>query len=207
MRRINSALIVVCLSVMVVAAGCSRSDRTGTTARNGGVSNSDLERMVKEKLTSDPQLNTTDIKVSADADHNQIKLSGTVPSEDLRTKAIDIAKSVQPDASITDTIDVKPHEMARVEDQGAVDRNANNPYDRTNSGRTDEAIRSQIESKLNSDPALAADNVKVDVSKDNVVTLKGTVKSGEEKARAQKLAERIDGVAQVRNDLKVKGDK
>ena len=100
MRRLNFRVIALfCISFVAIAAiNCSRGNRYGTTARNHG-SNSDVEQMVKSKLTADPQLSAADISVSADARNNEIKLSGTVPSEELRARAISIAKSVDKSAT------------------------------------------------------------------------------------------------------------
>jgi len=39
---------------------------------------------------------------------NKVKISGTVVSQEMRTKAVDLAKSVQPGITIEDEIEVKP---------------------------------------------------------------------------------------------------
>ena len=71
-------------------------------------SNADLESAVKAKLKTDEQLRSADLGVSADSTHNQITLSGFVESEALRSKAVELAKSVDSGLTVNDQIEVKP---------------------------------------------------------------------------------------------------
>jgi osmotically-inducible protein OsmY len=48
------------------------------------------------------------LDVDADVDKNEVTLSGTVRSQDMRAKAVDLAKSVQAGITVNDKIDVKP---------------------------------------------------------------------------------------------------
>lgn len=72
------------------------------------MSDSDLEKAIRAKLESDDAVKQANLSVSADVDDNKATISGTVVSQDLRTKAIDLAKSAQPGLTIEDKIDVKP---------------------------------------------------------------------------------------------------
>jgi hyperosmotically inducible protein len=65
----------------------------------------------------------------------------------------------------------------------------------------DSAIKSRIKSSLTKDPTIVSHNVDVDVAA-GVVTLKGVVRSADEKARAERLAT-ITGVSSVKNELVV----
>jgi len=88
----------------------SATPNTTTTPGTSGtrMSNSDVENAIKAKLQSDEQLRAANIKVDADADKKEITLSGTVPSQELRTRAVDLAKSTQGGMTVNDKIDVKP---------------------------------------------------------------------------------------------------
>jgi hypothetical protein len=77
----------------------------GSTAR---MSDSDLEKAVKSKLESDEQLRAAKLKVDANADKNEVTLSGTVSSQELRNKAVDMAKNAHSGITVNDKIDVKP---------------------------------------------------------------------------------------------------
>jgi BON domain-containing protein len=72
------------------------------------MSDSDLEKMIRAKLESDDALKQAKLSVSADAKENKATISGTVVSQDMRAKAVDLAKSAQPGIAIEDKIDVKP---------------------------------------------------------------------------------------------------
>jgi osmotically-inducible protein OsmY len=72
------------------------------------MSDSDLEKVIRTKLESDDAVKQANLSVSADVDDNKATISGTVVSQDLRAKAIDLAKSAQPGLTIEDKIDVKP---------------------------------------------------------------------------------------------------
>ena len=72
------------------------------------MSDADLEKMIKAKLESDDSLKQAKLSVNADVKENKATLSGTVVSQDMRAKAVDLAKSAQPGITIEDKIDVKP---------------------------------------------------------------------------------------------------
>lgn len=78
------------------------------TARADKMSDSDLEKVIRAKLESDDGVKQAKLRVSADVDDNKATISGTVVSQDLRAKAIDLAKSAQPGLIVEDKIDVKP---------------------------------------------------------------------------------------------------
>ena len=73
-----------------------------------GMDGSELENAVKAKLQSDEQLRNASINVSADAEKNAVTLSGTVPSQDARNKAVKLAKSAHSGITVKDQIEVKP---------------------------------------------------------------------------------------------------
>lgn len=68
--------------------------------------------------------------------------------------------------------------------------------------RSDERIREDISDRLTDDSWLDAHGVEVAVSGGDV-TLSGTVRSREDKKRAEALAERVAGVDNVQNNLRV----
>jgi len=114
------APIVLC-SALVVLPACdkNRDDRApgsenspGMTGAPGApastISDSDLEKAIRAKLESDDALKPADLSVSADAEDNKATISGSVASQELRAKAVDLAKSAHPGITIEDKIDVKP---------------------------------------------------------------------------------------------------
>jgi hypothetical protein len=67
---------------------------------------------------------------------------------------------------------------------------------------TDSEIADAVGQRLRSDSALSRYSLSVDTS-DGAVTLGGVVGSDQERALAQRLAERIDGVSEVRNEISI----
>jgi osmotically-inducible protein OsmY len=68
--------------------------------------------------------------------------------------------------------------------------------------RSDDRIRDEICDCMTDDPVLDASDIEVDV-KQGEVTLRGTVTSRDQKRRAEDVAERISGVRDVTNQLRV----
>lgn len=71
--------------------------------------------------------------------------------------------------------------------------------------RSDARIHEDVCECLTEDPRIDASNLEVTV-KDCEVTLSGTVSSREEKRRAEDLVERVSGVKDVNNNLRVSAD-
>jgi len=68
----------------------------------------------------------------------------------------------------------------------------------------DAAINAKVKAALALDEMVKAFNIDTDTVR-GVVTLNGNVKSGAEKAQAIKIARGIDGVVEVRDNLKISG--
>src|SRR5258706_4465831 len=170
MRLLMSLVVAGILAL----SGCSTSKPKPSVV---SLSDSDLERMVKAKLSTDPDVSKA-ISVDANADKNEVKLSGSVPNETLRTRAVDLAKAAKDGLIITDKIDVKPLEVSRSEYTEEMARQARQKA--TSAGDTlgksiDEAwIHTKITTKLIGNSETPARKINVDVV-DGVVTLRGVV--------------------------------
>ena len=100
----------------IILMGCEEPGRqpvaerapSPSTALNKSMSDSDLEKAVRAKLENDAQLKEANVSVNADAERNEITLSGTVRSRAAREKAVELAKSAKPGVAVNDKIDVKP---------------------------------------------------------------------------------------------------
>lgn len=109
--RAGSLLIALTLGM----AACDTTNNATSGASQPKISDSDLKNAIKTKLDSDAQLKAADIGVSADGDDNTATLSGTVETQALRTRAVDLARSAHAGLIITDKIDVKPRELTRAD--------------------------------------------------------------------------------------------
>ena len=68
--------------------------------------NAELEKEVNAKIATDRELKAAKLIVSADVTKNEIILRGTVSSDDLRSKAVELAKSAQAGVVVNDQIKV-----------------------------------------------------------------------------------------------------
>jgi osmotically-inducible protein OsmY len=109
-------LIPLLFGLNLMLAGCDEPDRRPATQTSPSpstpstlkMSDSDLEKAVRAKLESDAALKEAKLDVDADADKNEVTLSGTVRSQEVRNKAVDLAKSAHSGLTVNDKIDVKP---------------------------------------------------------------------------------------------------
>ena len=106
--------LVSTISVLAVVMGLGAcTSKPPEPAAAPKMSNDELDRSVTAKINSDPTLVAYKLDVDADADKNAVTISGTVPTESLRMKAVDAAKTVGAALVVTDKIDVKPGNIDR----------------------------------------------------------------------------------------------
>jgi hyperosmotically inducible protein len=201
--RIHEFLMIMTVSLLLAAGvGC-----TDSSTNAAGMTDDELEESIDARIESDTQLRAYDIDVDADADENKVTISGTVPTQDMRTRAVDLAKGGRTDLIVTDEIKVDASRMTRADysDQMAREEreNAARSGERIGDQVDDAWIHTKVRTKLVGQGELPLGGINVDVDK-NIVTLRGTVESQKAKAEAERLAKETEGVAQVRNQLVVK---
>jgi osmotically-inducible protein OsmY len=111
----------IALSAAIASVGCTNTGANANTAQNTRQNirqnirqiNSDWEQSIKSKLASDPKTANRKIDVSADANKNQVTLSGTVYSYTERMEAVNDAEEAGPGVEVVDRIDVKPGEIPK----------------------------------------------------------------------------------------------
>jgi len=198
-------LLGVSLSLNGCAAADSRETTTGPTS-NAQMTNSELEEKIKARFKTDAQINAANLSVDANVNRNEITLSGTVGSESLRTKAIELAKSAHAGLIVTTKIDVKPGEISRTAytiERAREERGIAKGRGETIGDSLDDAwIHTKIVAQLIGNSATPERKINVDVT-NNVVTLRGTVETAEQKTEAEQIAKNTESVKSVNNQLKV----
>ncbi len=172
------------------------------------MTNSELEQKIKAKFKTDAQLDAAELSVDANAERNQVTLAGTVGSESLRAKAVELAKSAHAGLVVTTKIDVKPGEISRTaytierarEERGI----AKSRGEKIGASLDDAWIHTTIIAQLSGNTTTPEHKVNVDVT-NNVVTLRGSVETLEQKQHANGLAKNTEGVKSVTNQLKISG--
>jgi len=154
--------------------------------------------------------------IDVDVKNGVVTLQGTVPSEAARARALELARKNDGVKNVVDQLKIAPASGSSAErkaDRAAdkAERAADKAADKGASatrktGRAidDGWIKSKIYAQYLADwnSVLDDSNIDVDVER-NVVTLNGTVKSKEAKAKAVAIAKATDGVKNVRDNLKI----
>ena len=112
-KLIFAALVVAVPSLGSMSCSDLGGDGAKITDSANPMSNAELAASIKRRLDADDQLKIANLKVNADKDKKVATLSGTVESLSLRSKALDLARSAQPDVTIQDQIEITPTEVSR----------------------------------------------------------------------------------------------
>ena len=173
MKSLNSILIALALAATFA---CSSNTKAPDVSDN-----------VKNALNS---AGLNDVSVSQDREKNVVTLSGTVPTEDDKSRAESIAKSQAGSAVVSDQIGVRPK------------------GEESTAKKVDSELDSGIDKNLEAMLVQHKMNRAVHYDVDNgVVTLKGNVPSQGQRASMEKLAQQVPNVKQVVNELEVKNQR
>ena len=176
MKKLRLSVAILTLVAAGTLAGCS-----GTAA------SPDVADGIRKSLD---QAGFKDVSVSQDRDKGVVTLGGQVGSENDKSQAESLAKSVAGTQVVANQIAVVP---SGVEKEAKA---VNSDLDKGIEKNLDAAL---IQNRMH-------DNVKYDV-KSGVVTLTGEVNSQAKRDRAEKVATSVPNVKQVVNDLQVKNQK
>jgi osmotically-inducible protein OsmY len=193
----------------LILTACATTETTEPSSKTPAtMTDSEMEDKIKAKLDSDAQLKAADLSVDANAEKNEATISGTVTTQALRTKAVALAKEASPGLVLTDKVEVKPRELTReeyTEEHAREERErARGTGDNIGASLDDAWIHTKIVAKLIGNTTTPERKINVDVV-NNMVTLRGTVDTAEQKAEAERVAKDTEGVKRVVNQLKVGG--
>jgi hyperosmotically inducible protein len=177
MKMLKPFLSLLAVAAVGTLAGCST-----TLTKAADVSGS--------IRTSMEQAGLKGVTVSQDRDKGVVTLGGNVTTDDDKSKAESIARSISGPQVVSNQIAVLPLGVENVAHKVNVD--------------LDEGIESNLDAALIKNELHG--NVKYAV-KNHVVTLTGNVDSQSKRARAEEVASRVLNVDQVVNELQVKAQK
>jgi osmotically-inducible protein OsmY len=166
------------LSVFVCAAlamACAESD-------------ADITEKIKSEISTDRTItNASNIDVSTRG--HVVTLSGTAESPIAKERALTLTRATDGVKRVVDNLTVAPAAAGTQAPASA--------------GMDDAAITTAVRAKLAADGKVPADSIDVD-TKAGIVTLKGTVKSEQEKQEVLQVARDTQGVVKVEDLLTVK---
>ena len=176
MKKLRLSVAMLGLLAVGTLAGCS-----GTAA------SPDVSDGIRKSLD---RAGFKDVSVSQDRDKGIVTLGGQVASENEKSQAESLAKSLAGAQVVADQIAVVPKGVEK--EAKAVNSDL------------DEGIEKNLDAALIQNRMHG--NVKYEV-KSGVVTLTGEVNSQYKRDRAEQVATRVPNVKQVVNDLQVKNQK
>jgi hyperosmotically inducible periplasmic protein len=177
MKSFKACLVVIAVVVAGALVGCS----------NTSPKSPDVSAAVRTSLD---QAGLKDVTVSQDRDKGVVTLGGHVATDNDKSQAESIARSIAGTQVVANQIAIIPPGA----ENAAKDINSD----------LDKGIESNLHAALIS--ARLDKNVKYSV-KNHVVTLTGVVNSQENRARAEEVASGVPNVQQVVNELQVKDQK
>jgi osmotically-inducible protein OsmY len=194
-------LIMIFMMPFLLFTSCNSGKTAGIDGDN------QITKQVKDKLQADPVLSSADIHVNTDG--GVVKLHGKVMRQEESEKAMLLAKSVPGVKNVTSQLkidsDITNTDLRERVDQGeesAEDQReerepaSKHPVD-------DASITAKIKMKFAADDRVSALHIDVD-TRNQIVTLTGTVKNSAEAKRAVQIARSVDDVKDVNSVLTVR---
>jgi len=175
---LRAGIVVVALAALAACAASRTQQSTGEH-----IDDSIITAKVKTALIDDPATKARQIEV--DTFRGTVQLNGFVDSADEKAAASRVAHSVNGVQNVRNNLSV-----------GHTDRSAGEVVD-------DSVVTTKVKAALVAEPATKARDITV-VTRDGIVQLSGFVDSATEKSTAAEVAQGVNGVKEVRNDLQIK---
>jgi hyperosmotically inducible protein len=176
MKTPNALPVLLVILAMTFALACTNKAKAP-----------DVSASIRQALD---QAGLRDVSVSQDRDKNVVTLTGDVATDNERTQAESIARSIAGTQVVANEVGVRP--AGDESTAKKVDSDLDKGIDRN----LEAAL---VQRKLNHD-------VRWDV-KNGVIALKGNVTSQSQRAAVEKMAAQVPNVIQVVNELEVKDQK
>ncbi len=181
---LRKSFAVALAMALALAVGCT-SNRNANTAANERNNTARNDKEVVEKSLD--QAGYSGINVDWDKDKRVIALNGRVRSEELKTKAGQVAQQAAPGDVISNQLSIEP-----VDQEHAA---------KTIEKNVDGAIEKNFKAVLIANH-LDKERIRYN-AKNGVLTLNGKVKTPEQRMQVQKLAATVPNVGEVVNKLDV----
>jgi len=172
-------LIVLAALAMLASASCERRD----------VADSAITTKVKSKLALDTE--TSALKIDVDTNGGVVTLTGAVQTQAEKAEAERISRNTEGVIRVVNNITVAPNSAGGT----SVGERAEEAVKDAGIAASDLIIQSKIKTRYVAEGITGAS---VDV-KDGMVTLTGSVRNTQDKARAENIARATSGVKDVSN--------
>jgi osmotically-inducible protein OsmY len=179
----RNIIYALCATLAILAAAPLQVTEAEERTAGQVVDDMSIAARTKVALAADPV--TDAIKIDVEVDKDMVQLNGFVDTEAERTRAEEIAMTIDGVASVKNNLKLQPH-----------DRTTGEYVD-------DKALVVEVKAALAEDPV--AHSLKIDVEVDHgVVSLGGHVDTEAEREAALNAAKKVAGVVAVINNLDVR---
>lgn len=215
-NRLLTALAVVCAAAVAAPVHGTEQQQSTTERMQEGASDLWIDGKLETVYALNEYLNPFDI--DTDVNNGVVRLTGSVESEVHRDLATDLARGVEGVRDVDNQLKVEPEsertpaatttQTNTATGTGTAMHEADHHADpERNFGQwvSDTTTTAKVKSKLLADDEVAGLDIDVDTMRD-VVTLRGDVDSEAQRNLAVQIAAETDGVAEVRNELKVRDE-
>lgn len=206
MKFLTTTGAAVLLAGSMAALGCRSEPVAETTAPPATTASAEprddttLRTAVQAKFYTEDLTRGREIDVSAQ--NGAITLSGTVPTDATKQRAIELARSVAGVTAVNDQLQVREHTSDAAIPRARGD--ATGTAGRTSADVNAPAwITTKIQAQYFVDPEIKPWAIDVTTGNGGVVTLEGMVDSAEDKAKAVRIARETEGVTRVEDRLRI----
>lgn len=211
MKKIQIFVLFVAVLAMIPFA-CSKgtdNDKSIAEQTSQTVDDVTITASVKAKFTSDDTVKARNVEV--DTEDGVVSLRGTVATQSEADRAVQIAEQVDDVRQVrsflkVDTAEIPSDNTDTLEELKQTAEKIGNKIEKGVDAAADKTvdatITAEVKLKLASDDLVKARNIDVD-TENKTVTLKGTVSSKAEEARAIQIAQAVEDVRSVRSDLSI----
>lgn len=192
-NHISYAVIITVSALFLLVSGCNRSqDTNGTNSTTSAtqpttvgteVDDSIITTKVKMALMSNADINSLNIKVITH--QGNVTLNGFAKNEDQIKNSTDIAKNVEGVKNVT-------NKLTLIKEGNTVGKKIE-----------DSVITAQVKAALLADSMIKSLDISV-VTKNGEVQLSGFVNNKAQLTRAEDVVKRVEGVQNVRSNIKVR---
>jgi len=224
-RPLHHAALISALALAAGLLGCEKTTvttqtPTGTTttttirpgagatqgmaAAGDALADAALTAKVKASLIAEPDVEA--LRIDVDTKDGAVTLSGTAPSQARIDHAVSVARGIDGVKSVDNrlTVDASTASASAPIATTAITEGASQAADRAGDAIANGVLTAKVKTALLADEQVKGLQIDVD-SSDGVVTLNGAVDDASNVARAQTVAQGVDGVKSVQNRLTVKG--
>ena len=197
--------VALSLTITMQSFAYEKNPAKDKTTVGQKIDDATITTSVNGKLVGDKELSALEINV--DSSKGKVILKGDAPNLEAKKRAEMLAKNTEGVISVDNRLKVSSDRNSTLDKTmdttDKMKESTKSTYNKVVNKIDDGAINASLNTRLAADAELSALKINVDVNNGNVL-LKGTAPSLSAKNRATEIAQKVDGVTSVKNQLVLK---